>query len=89
MGMEGNRTRLECSVVKESELRPMMLLALAWISGSFIFLYPINNDACHKGVTDYQKYLVNDDEEQTNFQPRDLNHFIRALRDIHNVVWTQ
>ena len=58
-------------------------------SGSFIFLYPFENDECREGVTAYQKLLVSGNEEETKFYPRDLAKFIRTLNAIHNTDWTR
>ena len=59
------------------------------ISGSFIFLYPFDNDECIKVVSTYQTLLASDSEEQTKFYPRDLANFIRTLNEIHDTKWTQ
>lgn len=59
------------------------------ISGSFIFLYPFDNDECKRGVSSYQKLLVSDNEEQTKFYPRDLAVYIRTLNEIHDTKWTK
>lgn len=59
------------------------------ILGSFIFLYPFDNDGCSRGVSSYQKLLVNDNEEETKFYPRDLAKFIRTLNEIHDTKWTR
>ncbi len=59
------------------------------ISGSFIFLYPFDNDECNKVVSIYQTYLASNNEDESKFYPRDLANFIRTLKEIHNTKWTQ
>jgi Golgi nucleoside diphosphatase len=59
------------------------------ISGSFVFLYPFDNEECKAGVTSYQTFLVSDNEEETKFYPRDLAVFIRTLNELHNTDWTR
>ena len=59
------------------------------ISGSFIFLYPFENDECEKVVSLYQTLLASDKEDETKFYPRDLAKLIRTLKEIHNNKWTQ
>lgn len=59
------------------------------ISGSFIFLYPFDNEQCNKGVSTYQTFLASSNEEINKFYPRDLDKFIRTLNKIHNTKWTE
>ena len=59
------------------------------ISGSFIFLYPFENDECKKVVSVYQTLLRSDNENETKFFPRDLANFIRTLNEINTTEWTQ
>lgn len=57
--------------------------------GFFVFLFPKANSQCQSGVSEYGKYLISDDEKTTGFYPRYLDHFIKALRRMHDVEWTK
>lgn len=59
------------------------------ITGSFIFLYPFNNDQCGNAVAAYQTCLASSNEDVSKFYPRDLNDFIRTLNKIHDTSWTR
>ncbi len=54
--------------------------------GSFVYLYPFQNDECKKSVNDYKKFLVDGDESK--FYPVDLDNCIRTLNEIHPCKWT-
>lgn len=59
------------------------------INGSFIFLYPFDNDECKEAVNEYKKQLKSSNEEQSHFLERDLNIFIKTLDEILNENWTK
>ena len=67
------------------------LLSLAhqkdYKEGFFVFLYPKNNSQCQKGVDEYKKYLISENEEQTGFYPRYLDDFIQNLTELSNAKW--
>jgi hypothetical protein len=69
------------------------LLSLAtkqlYDEGFFVFLFPSKNEQCQKGVTDYQKYLISDDELITGFSPRYLDDFILTLDNIVSTDWSK
>ena len=54
--------------------------------GSFVYLYPFQNDECNKGVNDYKRFLVDGDESR--FYPIDLDNCIRTLNEIQHCSWT-
>lgn len=54
--------------------------------GSFVYLYPFQNDECNKGVNEYKRFLVEGDESR--FYPVDLENCIRTLNEIQPCNWT-
>lgn len=58
--------------------------------GNFIVLYPFNNGSCDRVVRNYQnKYLINNNSEESHFIVCDLNDFILTLDSLVNSKWTK
>ncbi len=57
--------------------------------GFFVFLFPSKNKQCKDGIDEYMKFLVSDNEAQSEFCPRNLESFIDTLVDITNTDWAR
>jgi len=57
--------------------------------GFFVFLFPSKNEQCQKGIDEYKKYLVSDNEKQTGFYPRHLEEFVDELIEVISTNWTK